>query len=311
MNLVFTFLSMFILSFSVQAAESVEGSEILAKRGDGIVTQEMFTAQADKIPDHARLAALRNGERLQNVINTMLIRAQLASDARKAGYHNEKIIKDRMQLAADAELAAAWMEHYLEIQPQGDYEQLAFEYYQINKDKLHSKATEESIDVTHILVSTKERSPEDALALAASIHQQVENDPSKFDSLVKEHSEDPSAPNNEGRFYGVKQGDMVVTFEDAAFALSVSDISIPVKSQFGYHIIRLDESYAAEPGRPLEFEEVKVKLMDEQRKNHSNRVKQDYMSQLSSHDVEMSEEQVAELIKRLFGEDYVDPYASK
>lgn len=298
-------LGLLLLSLALQAAESVNGSEVLAKRGDGLVTQAMFTAQANKIPDEARLAALRHGKRLQDVINTMLMRAQLAADARKAGFHNGQIMKDRMQLAADAELATAWMDHYVEIQPKGDYEQLAFEYYQLHKDELSSA---ETIDVSHILISTKEHSQEDALDLATSIHQQIENDPTKFDDFVSEYSEDPSAASNAGRFYEVKRGDMVVDFENAAFALSENEISAPIKTDYGYHIIRLDTFKAAES---VEFEQVKAQLMEEQRKDHGNRVKQDYMAQLSSLDVEMSEEQVAELIKRLFGEDYVDPYASQ
>jgi len=303
-NPVFVIFSLMFFSQSVQSTETAIDSEILAKRGDGIVTQSMFTAQAEKIPASARLGALRNRGRLQDVINTMLIRSQLAADARKAGFQNEQIMIDRMQLAADAELAAAWMEHYVETQPEGDYEQLAFEYYQLNQDEM---LTPEKIDVSHILVSMKERSQEDALELANSLHQQIEDDPSEFDALVSEYSDDPSAASNAGRFYDVERGDMVEAFDKAAFALQENEISGPVKTVFGYHIIRLD---AHKPAEKIEFEQVKERLMEKQRNNHGDRIKQDYMAGLSSLEVEMSEEQLAELIKRLFGEDYVDPYAN-
>lgn len=304
MNPVFVISGLLFFSLAIQANESNNDSEILAKRGDGVVTQSMFTAHAERIPANARLSALRNRGRLQDVINTLLIRSQLAADARKAGYQNEQIIMDRMQLAADTELAAAWMVHYVEIQPEGDYEQLAFEYYQVHKDEM---LTSEKIDVSHILISSKERSQEEALELAMSLHQQLENNLEKFDDLVKQYSDDPSAASNAGRFYDVERGDMVEAFDKASFALQVNEISSPVKTEFGYHIIRLD---AHKPARIVSFEEIKERLMEKQRKNHGDRIKQDYMAGLSSLEVEMSEDQLAELINRLFGEDYIDPYAN-
>jgi hypothetical protein len=309
-NPVFIIFCLLSFSLSVQAKEisdspkSSSDSEVLAKRGDGIVTQAMFTAQADRIPSESRFEALRHRGRLQEVINTLLLRVQLAAEARKAGFQNEQVMIDRMHLAAEGELAAAWTEHYVETRPQGDYEQLAFEYYQLNQNEM---LTEAKVDVSHILISTKERSPEDALGLATSIYQELEIDPSRFDLLVTEYSEDPSAASNKGHFYDVERGAMVEPFEKAAFALQAGEISAPVKTTFGYHIVRTD---VQKPKGKLSFEEVKQQLMDTKRKQHSERIKQDYISGLSSIEVEMSGEQLEELVIRLFGEDYVDPYTT-
>ena len=301
---VFIVISLLFLSPTVQASEPNTDSEILAKRGDGVVTQIMFSARAEKIPAAARLGALRDGGRLQDVINTLLLRAQLAADARKAGFQNEKMVKARMQLAADTELAEAWMQHYVDDQPDGDYEQLAFEYYQTHPDEM---LTSERIDVSHILVSTKERPQEEALELATSLSQQLEKDPLIFDDLVTEYSDDPSAASNAGKFHDVKRGDMVTEFDEMSFSLQVGEISAPVKTMFGYHIIRLDARTA--PGK-LNFERVKQRLMDNERKQHGDRIKQDYLGRLTSLDVEMSEQQLGELIDRLFGKDFIDPYTA-
>ena len=304
MNPVFIIISLLFLSLTVQASEPDTDSEILAKRGDGVVTQMMFSARAEKIPAEARLGALRDGGRLQDVINTLLLRAQLAADARKAGFQNEKIVAARMQLAADAELAEAWMTRYVESQPEGDYEQLAYEYYQTHPEEMMSS---EKIDVSHILVSTKERSQEDALELATSLSEQLEKDPSIFDELVTEHSDDPSAASNAGKFHDVKRGDMVTEFDKMSFSLEVGEISDPVKTMYGYHIIRLDTRTAPEK---LNFERVKQRLMDNEFKQHDDRIKQDYLGRLTSLDVEMSEQQLGELIDRLFGKDFIDPYTA-
>ncbi len=304
MNPFFVIFSILFFSLTVQASESAGDAEILAKRGDGIVTQMTFSARAEKIPANARLGALRDRNRLQDVINTLLLRAQLVADARKEGFQNDKMVIARMQLAADTELAEAWMDHYVDSQPEGDYEQLAFEYYQTHPKEMMSA---EKIDVSHILVSTKERSQEQALELATSLSEQLNDNPSIFDELVSEYSDDPSAASNAGKFYEVKKGAMVAEFEEMAFSLELGEISAPVKTMFGYHIIRLDARTAPEK---IGFEQVKQRLMDNEREQHGDRIKQDYLRRLTSLDVEMSEQQLGELIDRLFGKDFIDPYTA-
>ena len=141
------------------ANESLEESEILAQRGKGVVTQTTFSARADKIPANIRRSTLRNGGRLRDMINSLLLRAQLAGDAREAGFDKEQIIIDRMLLAAENELAEAWVQQYVDIQPAADYEALAREYYDLNRADMLGTA---KIDVSHILISSKERSLDEA-----------------------------------------------------------------------------------------------------------------------------------------------------
>ena len=292
----------FVLSSFVCEAADDSGSDldILAQRGKGVVTQDEFTARADKIPADVREPTLRNGNRLRDVINSLLLRAQLAADARDAGFEKEKIVIDRMQLAAENELAEAWLEHYVDMQPEADYEQLARENFLLTQDQAYSSP---KIDVSHILVSTKERSDEDARALSEDIYKQLLTQPELFGELVTKYSEDPGAASNHGSYKGVKKGDMVKPFEEKAFALKPGEISTPVKTQYGYHVIRLDAYTAPEK---LEFEDVKIALIEKERKKHAERVKRDYLETLTSLDVQMSEEQLGEMVSRQFGEKSVD-----
>lgn len=291
-----------LFSLSTQAADLKDESEILATRGKGVVTQDAFSARADKIPADVRLGTLRDRNRLRDVINTLLLRSQLAADAREAGFDKEKIVQDRIELAIEAELADAWVQHYVETYPAADYLQLAREYYQLHQDEMMTPA---EIDVSHILISTEEREAEEAFEIATSVYQQVQENPSVFDDLVLEYSEDPSAKSNKGKFKGVKKGDMVKAFEETAFALSEGEISGPVKTMYGFHIIRLDAYHASEP---MAFEEVKGQLLDREHEKHKQRITGKYLNELSSLDVNMSQESLEELIDRLFGEEYVDPF---
>lgn len=308
MNFFPRILLLFPLIFSAQSKAddtTVSDLDILAQRGKGVVTQRMFTARAEKIPADIRAATLRSANRLQDVIANLLLRAQLAADAREAGFDKEPIVMDRMQLAAENELADAWVQHYVDMQPDADYEQLARENFLLRKESIKSSP---EIDVSHILISSENRSDDDARALADDVHEQLLANPALFDELVAKYSEDPSASSNHGSFKKVKQGQMVKPFENAAFALQPGEISAPVKTEFGYHIIRLD---AYIPPKELDFEALKPQLIEAERKKHEERITRDYLESLTTLDVQMSEEQLGEMVSRQFGEKSVDPEVKK
>lgn len=288
-------------SLGVHAQGMEDESEILAQRGKGVVTQEQFTARVDKIPAEIRRPTLRDRKRVRDLINTLLLRSQLSSDAREADFDKDPVIAKRMMLAADAELANAWAEHYVATQPDADYEQLAHEYYVSNEDEFF---TSPLIDVSHILISIAERSDEDAKILAESVAQQAKANPELFDDLVLTYSEDPSAASNHGKFTNIKKGDMVKPFEVSAFSMKKGEISEPVKTVYGYHIIRLDGR--TEPER-IAFDQVKKRLVEKERENHRGRIKQEYLEELTSLEVQMSEEALTEMVRRQFGEDYIKP----
>jgi len=287
-----------LISSYSDATELVVEKDILAQRGKGTVTQKAFSARADMIPSNVRLGALRDRNRLRDVINTLLLRSQLAQDASEASFDKEEIVIERMKLAAEAELSKAWVQHFVESQPAADYEAMAREYYQLNQARILSS---DQISVSHILISTEERSDDEAKELADTISRQLAEEPESFDELVLKYSEDPSASANKGKFFNIKKGDMVEPFEKVAFALSDGEISGPVRTGYGYHIIRLDEHPAR---KNLEFNKVKARLVKEARTKHEERIKADYLGTLTSLDVQMSEAALEELVKRLFGENY-------
>ena len=143
------------ISISIYAEESKPDLEVFAERGKGVVTQDDFTARVDRIPEHARKETLRDRKRVIELLQNLLIASQLGADAREAGFDKEKVIIDRMKMAADAELADAWLEHYVEENTTADFEALAYEYYLLNQKTIMSSP---KVDVTHILVSNEVRS---------------------------------------------------------------------------------------------------------------------------------------------------------
>lgn len=104
------------------------------------------------------------------------------------------------------------------------------------------------IKASHILVEDEETAKEVKNKL---------NEGASFEELAQEYSTDGSAANGGDLGY-FGPGQMVPEFEEAAYALEVGEISEPVQSQFGFHIIKLTDKKEVAP-----FEEMKEEIREE------------------------------------------------
>ena len=109
--------------------------------------------------------------------------------------------------------------------------------------------TEEEVRARHILVESKEA--------ARELYQKLAHG-SDFAQLAKEHSKDPGSKDQGGELGFFARGQMVPQFEEAAFKLKNGEVGEPFQSQFGWHIVRVDErrQRAAPP-----FEAVKDRVV--------------------------------------------------
>lgn len=103
------------------------------------------------------------------------------------------------------------------------------EYYDTNKATF---SEEEQVRASHILVETKEE--------ADAILKQLKEG-ADFATLAKEKSSDTGSKDNGGDLDFFKRGDMVAEFSDVAFKLKVGETSDAVKSDYGYHIIKVTD----------------------------------------------------------------------
>src|SRR5262249_9746281 len=127
--------------------------------------------------------------------------------------------------------------------------------------------TSEERHASHILIAAPATaSAEDkakAKALAEDVLKQVKAAPSKFGELARKHSQDPGSAEKGGDLGSFGRGLMVKPFDDALFAMKAGEITGPVETQYGYHIIRLD---GIKGGQVTPFEKVKAQIADEARK---------------------------------------------
>jgi parvulin-like peptidyl-prolyl isomerase len=104
--------------------------------------------------------------------------------------------------------------------------------------KLEVVTGEEEVKASHILISTDNRTDAEALELIKEIQKNVTVD--NFAEMAKQYSDCPSASKG-GDLGWFGKGQMVAEFEKAAFDLDVGEISEPVKTQFGYHLILVED----------------------------------------------------------------------
>jgi len=126
---------------------------------------------------------------------------------------------------------------------------------------------EEERAAAHILIPVKpDASAADKAAakqLAEEVHAKVKAAPARFADLAKEFSKDPGSAAQGGDLGQFARGAMVKPFDDAVFAARAGDLLAPVQTDFGWHIIKVT---AVRPARTLAFDDVKVQIEGELRK---------------------------------------------
>ncbi len=96
----------------------------------------------------------------------------------------------------------------------------------------------EQTQARHILVANRDRSADEALASAQALHQRL-IDGEDFALLAKEHSDDLGSGKEGGNLGWVNPGATVAPFEKAMNALAAGEMSEPIETQFGWHIIHV------------------------------------------------------------------------
>ncbi len=165
-------------------------------------------------------------EGIKRVIEEMVNQELLFSDAKEVGMENEPAFQEVLQ-ATKVNLLKGYAFNKIIKDIKVEEEELEI-FFKENK-KLFSQ--EESVKASHILIEEKDKAD---LVLSKI------KDGMNFEEAAKEYSTCPSkeAGGSLGEF---GRGQMVPEFEEVAFNMKEGTISKPVKTQFGYHIIKVDK----------------------------------------------------------------------
>ena len=201
------------------------------------IAQQSLPQQYRSMPLQAVFPAL-----LDRIIDSKLV----VQEGKKNKVPEDPAFKKRMAFVEEQVLQDFWIQR--EIARLVTAEKLQKRY----EERLKAMPAEEEVHARHILVSTED----EAKALIAELKKGA-----AFDKLAKEKSTDKASGAEGGDLGWFKKADMVKEFADAAFNMKKDELTeTPVKTQFGYHIIKVEDRRKAPPPA---FEEMADQLREE------------------------------------------------
>src|SRR6516162_499768 len=209
----------------------VDGTEL--HLADVEAAQQNLPPQAQKLPL----------EQIYPMLLDRLVDGVLITEAgRKEHLEQDPELQVRLKRYEDRLIQEAYLNQAIKAAETED--QLKARYQSFAKDK----AGQEEVHAQHILVKTED----EAKSVIAELDKGAD-----FGELAKKYSTDPSASSG-GNLGYFGHDDMVKAFTDAAFALSPGRYSkTPVKTEFGWHVIKVEDRRA---GKPPSFEEAREQL---------------------------------------------------
>jgi len=198
-------------------AATVNGSPISSGLVDLVVKQKAQHGHSGK------------PESREGIIDQLAMQFILAQEAIKTGLDKTPEVADQVELAQKAILAKAYAQNYVKNNPVSD------DIVKAEYEKIRGQMASNEYKARHILVE-KEADAKDIIA-------KLKKNPKAFEALAKERSKDSASKGNGGNLGWFDPRNMAPEFGAAVSKLSKGQLTDePVKSQFGYHVIFLDDS---------------------------------------------------------------------
>ena len=235
-----------MLSTSIAFAED-PNKIIAAKVNEYIITAQDVLDAFKRLPKKIKEKPLP--DLYPSIVNELINQHLITKQAYKEKLDQNTIIIDQVKKNKDQIIARYWMNNFLINQTKRENIEIFYNNY------LKSFKKSKEFNASHILVKKEKE--------ALEIIKQLKNK-AKFSELAKTKSIGPSAK-NEGQLGWFSSGQMVKEFEKATFALKKGEITkTPVKTQFGFHIILLND---VRDSKPKKLSDIQQSIIDRIKKN--------------------------------------------
>lgn len=256
-------LALFALFVAGVHAAGMAADAVIAESERAKLTLADYEAEVAKLAPALRGEVAVNEVRLKQYLDNLFIARALAADARAGGLDKDPVLARQIAMAVDKLLAQAQVDR-IEAAAAAAFDQSAEKYaararelYDVNRARY---AVPERVKAAHILVKINDGNKAAALAKATEIHARLVAG-ADFAQVARESSNDTSVTKNNGELGYFEAKSMDPAFAAAAFAMTKpGEISAPVLTSFGYHIILFEDR---RPAGIRTFDEVKPELMAE------------------------------------------------
>ena len=219
-----------------------ENETVATINGDPITRQQLEMAMGELGPQFSRIPEdKRDAAALAALIEIKL----MADKARQAGLDKDEEFQKSIAFMTQRALHGFYMQKAIADEITDEDLKALYE------ERIAAAPKQEEVRARHILVKTEEE--------AKAIIKELE-DGADFEAVAKEKSTGPSGPSGGDLGY-FQSGQMVPEFDQAAFALEPGEITKePVKTQFGFHVIKLEDKRETQPPA---FDAIKDQLRNE------------------------------------------------
>lgn len=238
---------------AASATTTAQADPIVVAAGDVAIRQSEFEGALKTLP--AEYQQFASGPGKKQFAEDYLRMKMLAAEGMKAGLDKDPEVIAQLNLMRDNLVANA--------QIQKIEKSITISDEELKKKYEETKGQYEQVKARHILVAFKgspaaqpgkpELTEEQAKAKAEELRKQIVGGAS-FEEIAKKESDDVGSGSRGGDLGEFGRGQMVPEFEKAAFEAKVGEVTPVVRTQFGYHIIKVDEH------GNTSFDEVKANL---------------------------------------------------
>ncbi len=233
-----------------KAAEPKAASPVVARVGQSVITEADVEALIKSMPpqQQMQLQLMPNGR--QEMVKRMAESKLIAEKARRMGLDQTADFQNLLRRTHEDLLARAYLQKVSEElqKKMAVTDEQVKAYYDAHADKFK---TPETFDARHILVGNqpqgaeKARTPEEVAARVKEVQDALAKG-ATFESLVEKYTDDPGSKATGGLYTGVRKGQFVPEFEAAALKQELGKVGEPVKTQYGFHLIKVEKRTEAQ-----------------------------------------------------------------
>lgn len=289
------------------AAGSAFAEVVVQADGLSIEAAEIERAISEIIPPQQQPVVRDKADRLERFTRDYAQVRQLGNLAIARGLDQDPAVQLKLEQERNRVLTQALIEDELAKSGRPDAKQLAREIYVAEPQRF---AVPEQVHTRHILFIQQDDETEVELKQrAGQVLAELRKDKSRFAELAKEHSQDPGTAEQGGDLGYLARDEVVAPYADAAFALKKGEISEPVKTRFGLHIIELLDK---KPAGKRTFAEVEDLLIQEVEANYDTRVRGEIITRLrAQNELQLDEAALQRLHEKLKAEQAASDRAAK
>lgn len=242
-NILPLFIGLFLFSASAGTTLAADDAKVLVTAGNETLTQAEFNQMLTGMPPELKAMMDNEPALLDSMLNRWADFSILAQEAQAQGLDKKPEVRNKLKDMTTRILVEAYLQRNTGKTEVSD--QAVQDYYNSHKNEF---SHDEMIKAQHILIKVDDADNKEEVAAArrkiADIKSRLDKGAS-FADLAKEFSDDPGSSMNGGDLGFFNRGSMVPAFEEAAFNTKKGDISEPILTQFGWHLIRVTDSKAA------------------------------------------------------------------